>query len=204
MLLTSRSIRRQIRLRNVLAVLLFWALIDVLTIRARLSRVDSTKDLLVPHIQRIYIAALHWNNEQILRSHWNAAVIELVKTLGPENVFISIYESGSWDNSKVALRELDSQLEILGVPRSITLDEKTHADEISGAPTNKGWIETPSGKTELRRIPYLAKLRNLTLRPLQELHKQGQTFDRILFLGDVVFTVRVSSVAIAPRSSDYR
>jgi len=125
-----------------------------------------------------------------LRSHWNNAVVELARTLGPENVFISVYESGSWDDSKGALRELDSRLERLGVPRNITLSETTHLDEISRHPDGRGWIKTPRGRMELRRIPYLARLRNLTLRPLEELLEQGKTFDRILFLNDVVFTVR--------------
>jgi len=142
-------------------------------------------------IERVYIASLHWNNEAILRSHWNNAVVELAKTLGPENIFISVYESGSWDDSKGALRELDGRLERLGVARNITLSETTHLDEISRRPARHGWIETPRGKTELRRIPYLARLRNLTLRPLEELLEQGKTFDRILFLNDVVFTVCV-------------
>jgi Cryptococcal mannosyltransferase 1 len=204
MLINRRSLRRHIRVRNVFIVLLFWIVVDLLTIRARLSCLDNHNELLSPDTQRVFITSLHWNNELILRSHWNAAVIELVKTLGPQNVFLSIYESGSWDDSKGALRELDYQLGLLGVPRSIILDETTHLDEISKAPAPEGWIETPRGRTELRRIPYLAKLRNLTLRPLQELYERGQTFDRILFLGDVVFTVRSSSVAVEPSYSDYK
>lgn len=187
------SLRRFVRHRTFRVVFSFfavWNLFSLLQIHLRLSRAESAEIQLSQGIEKVYIASLHWNNEAILRSHWNNAVVELAKTLGPENIFISVYESGSWDDTKGALRELDDQLEKLGVPRNITLSETTHVDEISRYPARQGWIETSRGKTELRRIPYLARLRNLTLRPLEELLGQGKTFDRILFLNDVVFTVR--------------
>jgi hypothetical protein len=140
--------------------------------------------------ERIYIASIHWNNEAVLRSKWIEAVVNTIKVLGPENVYVSVYESGSWDDTKGALRVLNSTLEELGVPRSIILDESTHLDEISKPPgSSEGWIDTPRGKRELRRIPYLAKLRNVSLKPLADLALRGIKFDRILFLNDVVFTV---------------
>lgn len=70
---------------------------------------------------RVFIAGIHWNNEIILRSHWNDAVVRLVDKLGHENTFVSIYESGSWDDSKGALRSLDSRLSESNVSRSIIL-----------------------------------------------------------------------------------
>ncbi|KAF2134173.1 glycosyltransferase family 69 protein [Dothidotthia symphoricarpi CBS 119687] len=137
--------------------------------------------------ERVYIASIHWNNEQILRNHWNNAVVALTEALGRENVFITVYESGSWDDSKSALRELDMTLERLEIRRNITLSETNHLDEISVVNKTSGWINTPTGR-ELRRIPYLSRLRNWTLEPLQELARQGERFDKILFLNDVVFT----------------
>ncbi len=59
-------------------------------------------------------------------------------------------------------------------------------------PGSEGWVKTASGKWEPRRISYLAWVRNASLRPLQELARQGVYFDWILFLNDVVFTVRDS------------
>lgn len=139
--------------------------------------------------ERIYIASIHWNNEAVLRSKWNEAVVDTVKVLGPENSYVSVYESGSWDDSKGALRVLNATLENIGVQRSIILDDSTHLDEIAKVPGPSGWIDTPRGKRELRRIPYLAKLRNISLKPLADLALQGIKFDKILFLNDVVFTV---------------
>lgn len=118
-------------------------------------------------------------------------MLDLVKYFGPENVYISIYESGSWDDSKGALRLLDNDLQELGVRRTITLDDTTHANEIQ-KPSAAGWIDTSRGKKELRRIPYLSILRNLSLKPLAGLAQENIKFDKVLFLNDVVFTVCVN------------
>jgi hypothetical protein len=143
--------------------------------------------------ERIYIASMHWNNAEVLKDYWNDAVIELTETFGAENVFVSIYESGSWDDSKEALRTLDAELEKRNVPRRVEVSDTTHYDEIT-KPKNErgeGWIDTSRGERELRRIPYLAKLRNKTIQDLIELSEKGTTFDKVLFLNDVVFTVRM-------------
>ena len=138
---------------------------------------------------KIFLASTHWNNEARLRGFWNKAVVALADYFGPENIYVSIYESGSWDDSKGALRELDAELDQMGVQRSIVLEETTHADEISKTPAAEGWIDTPRRKKELRRIPFLANLRNISLKPLANLALNGIKFDKILFLNDVAFTV---------------
>ena len=117
-------------------------------------------------------------------------MLELVDYFGAGNVYISVYESGSWDDSKEALKVLDNDLERKGVRRTIRLNETTHADEMK-QPATDGWIQTPRGKKELRRIPYLSKLRNLALEPLNYL-EDGMKFDKVLFLNDVAFKVRTS------------
>lgn len=182
----------QLRLlaRTFTALFLLWNCFDIFGAHQSVCS-SQAADALVPAIKQeeLFISSTHWNNELILKSHWNAAIGALCKALGPENVYVSIYESGSWDDSKGALRILDSELEQIGVRRSIILDETTHLDEIGRPPAETGWIETPRRKTELRRIPYLARLRNLTLNPLESLAESGEKFDKILFLNDVVFTV---------------
>lgn len=190
--LRSVLLRRLFRRRTLqLLVIIFtiWNAVEVLQIRRQLARADFADSQAPRNLGRIYVASLHWNNEAILRSHWNNAIIQLSKVLGRENIFISIYESGSWDNTKGALRELDRELEKMGIPRNITVSETTHLEEISGHTTGNGWIDTPRGKKELRRIPYLARLRNLALRPLEDLSREGIVFDKILFANDIVFTV---------------
>ena len=148
--------------------------------------------------ERVYIASMHWNNEFVIRSRWSAAVLDLVKHFGADNVYVSILESGSWDDTKGALRDLDLQLEELGVERSVELLETTHKDEIerTPGPLEEGWIGTSRGRKELRRIPYLAGIRNRVMEKLNQLAERSngqgaRTFDKILWLNDVVFTVNL-------------
>jgi len=193
--------RRSLRYRPILKRILQIACILFLVqsiVDYRRSRAPTLSDVGRPDGQKIFIASIHWNNENILRSHWVPGVLGLVEHFGKENVYVSVQESGSWDDSKGALRELNQSLELTGVRRRIILDETTHADEIAKPPAESGWIKTPRGAKELRRIPYLAGLRNLVLKPLEELAEAGEHFDKILFLNDVVFTVCTTNYITHP------
>lgn len=181
----------------VLAGLLAWTVLEIFSFRWILFGPKKLQVSTAVTRQKIFIASTHWNNEIILREHWNNAVLDLVRFFGSENVFVSVYESGSWDDSKGALRLLDKELEKLGAPRTIVLDDTTHTDEIEKSPAPSGWIDTPRGKRELRRIPYLSRLRNLSLEPLGTLLQSGIVFDKVLFLNDVVFTVSSGSLVLA-------
>jgi uncharacterized protein YbjT (DUF2867 family) len=143
----------------------------------------------VPPNERIFIASTLWNNEATIRDYWGKAVVDLAKYLGPDRVHVSVYESGSYDHLKDALRELDEQMGAMEIPRTFVLDPTTHTEEIAKPPAAEGWVDTPRGKKEMRRIPYLAQARNRSLRPLEDLARAGRFFDKILFLNDVVFTV---------------
>lgn len=179
--------RRLFRVTLILTIV--WFVAEIYSVHQSLTTVNPQTQFNDIHAGRIFIASLHWNNEAILRADWNDAVVQLVSHLGAENVFVSVYESGSWDDSKGALRDLDARLDALGAPRNITLSDVTHEDEINAQPAEEGWIETSRGRKELRRIPYLARLRNWSLSILEDLAREGVTFDTILFLNDVVFTV---------------
>jgi hypothetical protein len=185
-----RTLVRTRIVRSLLILFIAWNLVELHLILRRISATDIIYREQPRRHERIYIAMVNWNNEYILRSHLGKAITELAWKLGPDNVYISIYESGSYDNTKGALVELDAELERLNVPRNITLSPITHEDEIAAPPKREGWVVTPQGKKELRRIPYLSRVRNYSLEPLHELAKQGIHFDKILFLNDVVFTVR--------------
>ncbi len=186
------SFRRSTRSRLLRALILVFAVFFTIDLLSLISTRDHNNltDRKPPDVrgQSIFIASIHWNNEQILRSRWNRAILELVEYFGPDHIYVSIHESGSWDNSKGALRELDRDLESLRVRRTITLEETTHKDEIQ-KPFAAGWIDTPRGKKELRRIPYLSKLRNKVIKPLNDLALEDVRFDKILFLNDVAFQV---------------
>jgi len=154
---------------------------------------------------RILIASNHWNSAKILPV-WSAAVLALVEQLGVTNVHVSVYESGSWDDTKAHLRRLDAELERRGVARTMVLDVTTHADELArgrGGDASVGWLRSrATGKWELRRIPYLARLRNEVLRPLATANAT-HGFDRILFVNDVVFSARDALALLATRAGAY-
>ncbi|KAM4059793.1 cryptococcal mannosyltransferase 1 domain-containing protein [Hirsutella rhossiliensis] len=186
-------LRRCLRWRTLRLVLVLFCLVnvlDVLRVHGNLSRGEGGRDTRGPSRphERVYIASMHFNNGDVLRHHWNDAVIRLTEVLGPANVFVSIFESGSWDDSKEVLGHLELALRRQGVPHRVEMSNLTHHDEINREEKGEGWIDTPRNKKELRRIPYLARLRNRTIKDLVDLHEKGVTFDKVLFLNDVIFT----------------
>jgi len=148
--------------------------------------------------QKIFIASMARNSEYMLRMYWNSALIRLVEALGPENVYVSIMESGSAEDTKGALRELEDRLNNHGVRNKIILgiDHVQHEQMLQNLPEEgedrTGWIFTgrSSGKKgwEYRRIPYLAALRNRVMEPMMQ-EAKNMKFDKVLWINDVVFTV---------------
>ncbi|SMR46591.1 unnamed protein product [Zymoseptoria tritici ST99CH_3D1] len=207
MLWKPRTYRRSStfsRLAKLLAFLLVvWTTLETLYVRNALI-LASTLDAPPLGGERIYIASIHWNNEPILRSHWISAVVALVQEIGAANVFVSVLESGSYDNTKDALSTLEYELTTLQIPHQILMENITHADELAAPPAKQGWIANPStGAHELRRIPYLANLRNRAMEPFYNLKEQGKTFDKILWLNDVAFTTPQISTLLHTNDGSY-
>lgn len=195
-------LRRLLRSRTpkILLVLFFLInLFDVLRIHHNIAdgeRNRVQRGAAARRHERVYIASMHFNNGKVIRDHWNNAVIGLTEAFGAENVFVSVYESGSWDDTKQRLQELDQELEARGVARRVEMSDTTHRDELENEDKGEGWIDTSRGRRELRRIPYLARLRNKTLKDLLELSEKGVTFDKVLFLNDVIFSVCRSYIRV--------
>lgn len=181
-----------------------WTTLEVLAVHRALT-ITAAQEPPPFGNQKIFIASIHWTDEAVLRSHWIPAIVELATEIGLQNVFLSIEESGSLDDTKGALMFLDDELAAAGVRRNITLDPTTRMDVVEQSPAESGWVvmpfdkkvrEThttwttiPKGKDVPRRIPHLAALRNSVLKPLYELDQAGERFDKILFLNDIVFKV---------------
>jgi hypothetical protein len=94
-------------------------------------RKGTANEPVVWQAERVYISVLIWNNEDLMRSRCISDLLDMVRVLGRDNVFNSVYDSGSWDNSKCALTELDLLLENYGVERNINLSNTTHLDEMA-------------------------------------------------------------------------
>lgn len=142
-------------------------------------------------VPRIFIASIHRNNEAVLRAAWNTAILAVARAYGPSNVYVSLLESGSIDGTKDALAELDAALGELGVRRSVVLDPVDQLAQVAREVVEKedGWIWTPRGRFEMRRIPHLAGLRNSVMAKLVEEEQAGRVYDVVLWVNDVVFDV---------------
>lgn len=139
----------------------------------------------------MYLASSQWNSGKLLEQHWIPSLLQLISDLGAAkvSVFVSIYENGSWDSTKSVLQQLRQTLERLGVQHSVNIDDTSHEQIVARNASSSGWLNTAYGK-EMRRIPYLASIRNEALRPLSTLSESGAKFDKILYINDVVFSVR--------------
>ncbi|CAB4475961.1 uncharacterized protein OCT59_017999 [Rhizophagus irregularis] len=131
--------------------------------------------------RKIFIAANFYNNEDIL-PNFSEQLLELVQILGPENVYISIFENGSKDNTKLFLQTLQSTLNSIDIANTIIIDD-----------TPKYYIG--------RRIPYLANLRNRVLEPLLEQAEKENHFDKVLFFNDIIW--KVSDILTLLRTNGY-
>lgn len=176
-------------LRTLVVLVALFSTLEVLHVQRELARAaaESSRLAYIAGSERLFVTAIFWNNEDILRTSLSAALLDLAARVGPKNVFVSVHESGSWDGTKDALRDLDDALGRAGVERKISTSNVTHEDEVSAEPAGDGWVVTPQGAKELRRIPYLAGQRNVALQPLVDMAGQGVHFDKVLFVNDVVF-----------------
>lgn len=142
----------------------------------------------------------------MLRLYWNTALLNLVQHLGTKNVFVSILESGSQEDTKGALSDLEKKLNELGVANRIEVgmsveEQAAWVLDVPEEGNREGWIFTGRGGKgwEPRRIPYLADLRNIVMEPLGE---QGR-YDTVLWINDVVFTAEDVTTLLATRDGDY-
>ncbi|KUI52443.1 Alpha-1,3-mannosyltransferase CMT1 [Cytospora mali] len=229
MIIPSHRLLRRLRQkrRPILALLLFLFTIDallllhhrprtirsVLPLQARHGPMNGDGDLSSPQQPSntsIFIVSVHRNTGQLLPT-WGAAVLALVDYLGADNVYFSALESGSQDNTKEGLIALKDQLDARHVPNTVTLgmtvweqlDEmwnRPHPD----APRPEGWIWNEEDQVyDLRRITYLARERNRAMEPMRKLQRQGMTFDKVLWLNDVVFNTEDFVTLLHTRHGNY-
>lgn len=93
--------------------------------------------------------------------------------LGKDRVYVSIY-----GGPKIALEQLSKKLDC---EKSIVAEEDTPLD-LGRIPKTK--VPT-TGKEKMKRIAYLAEIRNMALLPLKD---SPTKFDKVLFINDVFFT----------------
>ena len=93
-----------------------------------------------------------------------ANMFKVSAILGYHNVFVSVYENGSTDQTKALLRLFDALARSVGLRVVIRTSLRT-----------RGAFH--------HRIEYLAEVRNAALAPLQELRDaEGEVFDTLIFM----------------------
>ncbi|KAG8991459.1 capsular associated protein [Tulasnella sp. JGI-2019a] len=97
-----------------------------------------------------------------------ATLFRVASILGYHNVFVSIYENGSSDQTKALLRIFDALTKTVGMRIVIRTSMRTR-----GAFNH--------------RIEYLAEVRNAAMVPLHELRdNEGEVFDSVVFMNDIL------------------
>ncbi|MCJ1223388.1 hypothetical protein MMC12_000028 [Toensbergia leucococca] len=126
--------------------------------------------------EKVFIAASIYDNGGYLAGGaWGKAILSLVHLLGHENVFLSIYENDGGVEGQAALKalELDTTCN-----HSLIFEEHLPLEDIPR-------ITLPDGSKRVKRMSYLAEVRNRALLPLDE--TSAIIYDKLLFLNDVVF-----------------
>jgi hypothetical protein len=131
--------------------------------------------------EKVFIAiSLYDKDGHLAGGTWAKSLLELIRIIGSDNVFLSIYENDSGPEGAQALENLKGQLTCR---HRIVNDAHV---PITGFPT----ITMPDGTERVKRLAYLSEMRNRALKPLDLFNETelgvGQ-FDKVLFLNDVFF-----------------
>jgi hypothetical protein len=129
--------------------------------------------------EKVFIAAsLHDKKGQLLSGTWGRSMLELIHLLGPNNVFLSIYENDADVESLRALDEFRARVPCQAAIVHEQLDTST-LTHVFGA----------DGTLKLKRIALLSKVRNRALDALDNVDSPAEriAFDKLLFVNDVYF-----------------
>ncbi|KAF9020681.1 hypothetical protein BDZ89DRAFT_1202519, partial [Hymenopellis radicata] len=117
--------------------------------------------------EKVFIGAMFYNNQKVI-PYWSDEMIKLIKYLGTDNVFVSIVESNSGDNTPSLLQQLEKRLNALKVKNRILIRDTSIP-------------RPPSMDTATPRIQFLADVRNKVMEPLVE----NGGYDRAIFSNDI-------------------
>ncbi|KAG0639101.1 cryptococcal mannosyltransferase 1-domain-containing protein [Tuber brumale] len=112
-----------------------------------------------PAGEKVFIAA-NIIDAGLINGAWGNAVMELMDLIGGENVFLSIFENDSGPETRAALEDLD-KLIAENIPKAGRSIVSTTLP-LAAIPR----VKLPNNKTYIKRITYLAEVRNRALLPL--------------------------------------
>lgn len=125
----------------------------------------------IPSEGNVYIAA-NIIDANLITGAWGESLKDLVDLIGKDRVYVSIYGGPT-----AALKTLESKLDC---DNSLVSEEDDPID-LNALPH----ITLSGGEQRIKRIAFLAEVRNKALEPLNTLDK---TFDKVLFINDVFFS----------------
>lgn len=129
---------------------------------------DSQHVHLAPKKEHKYYFAINLYNSFDIIPDLFATLFRISAILGYHNVYVSIYENGSSDQTKALLRIFDALTKSVGLRVTIRTSTRTR-----GAFNH--------------RIEYLAEVRNQAFNPLYELRdSHNEYFDTIVFMNDIL------------------
>lgn len=124
----------------------------------------------IPQDERVFIAA-NIVDADLIQGAWGKAIGDLVDLIGPERTYVSVFGGPT-----EALQEFQKEL-----PCNFSIvSEALQPIDLNTIPH----VRLAAGEDRIKRIAYLAEVRNRALLPLDDLNVQ---FDKILFLNDVIF-----------------
>ncbi|WVQ70541.1 hypothetical protein IAR50_000060 [Cryptococcus sp. DSM 104548] len=143
---------------------------DAAQIRGGVGGHDKMKDIkrdLVTAQHQYFFAINLYNSFDVIPDLF-ATLFRVAAILGYHNVFVSIYENGSNDQTKALLKIFDALAQTVGLRIIIRTSMRT-----------RGLFN--------HRIEYLAEVRNAAMLPLHELRdKEGIIFDSVVFMNDIL------------------
>ncbi|TKX24312.1 hypothetical protein C1H76_3415 [Elsinoe australis] len=132
-----------------------------------------------PSNEQVFIAASIYDKDgSLISGAWGQNILSLVDLLGPDNVFVSIYENDASEDASKALYAFRKQLKC----ENIVVNEHLNT-------TGLQHVIMPDGRKLLKRISFLAEVRNRALAPLDDMNSpiHNTRFDKVLYVNDVVF-----------------
>ncbi|MCJ1307464.1 hypothetical protein MMC25_001110 [Agyrium rufum] len=147
-----------------------------------------------PTNQKIYIAAsIYDEGGKLANGFWGASLLSLVDLLGSDNVFLSIYENESGLEGETALDTLRTQVQC---KNNLNYEGKLYQQDLLPR------VTMPDGSRRLKRMEYLAAVRNRAMEHLDS-HTEV-TYDKILFLNDIAFDpVEAAQLLFSTNNGDY-
>ncbi|KAF1831459.1 Zip-domain-containing protein [Decorospora gaudefroyi] len=127
-----------------------------------------------PYNETVFIvASLAEKKGDLTSGAWGQEILELVDLLGPQNVYLSIYE----DNADLVTKQ-----SLVSFRQKVKCNSTIVSEQLDLA--SLPHIALPNGDVRLQRIAFLAEVRNRALAPIDQ---HGLHFDRVLYLNDVHF-----------------